>query len=67
MYEQHKLIRDGAPSPAFSYGGTAEFRDPIYDGVGPRTSADGSSKLSLNQSGGGRHAILDTGVYILHN
>jgi len=46
------VSRDGAPSPAFSYGGTAEFRDPIYDGVGPRTSADGSSKLSLNQSGG---------------
>jgi len=44
--------RDAAPSPAFSYGGVAEHRDPIYDGVGPRTSADGSSKLSLNHSQG---------------
>jgi len=45
--------RDAAPSPAFSYGGpVTEHRDPIYDGVGPRTSADGSSKLSLNQSQG---------------
>ncbi|QQP48774.1 Uncharacterized protein FKW44_009197, partial [Caligus rogercresseyi] len=25
-------------------------REPIYDGVGPRTSADGSSRLSLNKS-----------------
>jgi len=39
------LPRD-SPSPAPS-----TFRhDPIYDGVGPRTSADGSSKLSLNRS-----------------
>lgn len=41
-------VRDGpardTPSPVSS------FRDPIYDGVGPRTSADGSSKLSLNRS-----------------
>ncbi|XP_040567289.1 uncharacterized protein [Lepeophtheirus salmonis] len=26
------------------------YREPIYDGVGPRTSADGSSRLSLNKS-----------------
>jgi len=32
------------PSPAFS------LRDPIYDGVGPRTSADGSSSINLNKS-----------------
>jgi len=32
------------PSPAFS------LRDPIYDGVGPRTSADGSSIINLNKS-----------------
>jgi len=36
-------VRD-TPSPSCS------LRDPIYDGVGPRTSADGSSKLSLNRS-----------------
>ena len=31
-------------------------REPIYDGIGPRTSADGSSKLNLNKSltGGGQ-------------
>jgi len=36
------------PSPSFSL---QLAREPIYDGVGPRTSADGSSKLSLNRSG----------------
>jgi len=36
------------PSPSSS-----SFRDPIYDGVGPRTSADGSSSLTLNRSGDG--------------
>lgn len=37
------------PSPCSSqYAGRTEFREPIYDGVGPRTSADGSSKASLN-------------------
>eukprot|EP00088_Acartia_fossae_P010966 TRINITY_DN15496_c0_g3_i1.p1 TRINITY_DN15496_c0_g3~~TRINITY_DN15496_c0_g3_i1.p1 ORF type:complete len:1012 (+),score=235.31 TRINITY_DN15496_c0_g3_i1:132-3167(+) len=54
-----------APSPAFSYGGEqGGARDPIYDGVGPRTSADGSSKLSLNHSqgdGGTPRGHLSTG------
>jgi len=36
-----------SPSPAFSLQGN---RDPIYDGVGPRTSADGSSSVNLNKS-----------------
>jgi len=39
------------PSPAFS------LRDPIYDGVGPRTGASGSSSVDLNKS-------LDNGVAI---
>jgi len=41
------------PSPAFSLslaGSCAAARDPIYDGVGPRTSADGSSVINLNKS-----------------
>lgn len=37
------------PSPSLSqFAGRTEFREPIYDGVGPRTSADGSSKANLN-------------------
>ena len=36
-----------SPSPAFSL---RDNRDPIYDGVGPRTSADGSSSINLNKS-----------------
>jgi len=36
-----------SPSPAFSL---RDNRDPIYDGVGPRTSADGSSSVNLNKS-----------------
>jgi len=35
------------PSPAFSL---RDQRDPVYDGVGPRTSADGSSHRDLNKS-----------------
>jgi hypothetical protein len=35
------------PSPAFSL---RDQRDPVYDGVGPRTSADGSSSVNLNKS-----------------
>ena len=37
-------VRD-TPSPSASASSMAAPRDPVYDGVGPRTSADGSSKL----------------------
>ena len=37
------------PSPALSVSMTGA-RDPIYDGVGPRTSATGSSVTNLNKS-----------------
>jgi hypothetical protein len=37
------------PSPSSSTMSRTE-REPIYDGIGPRTSADGSSRLSLNKS-----------------
>jgi len=43
---QAQVPRD-TPSPAFSL---TLARDPIYDGVGPRTSANGSSHLDLNKS-----------------
>lgn len=45
------LPRD-TPSPGGSsvVSGVSGLREPIYDGVGPRTSADGSSRLHLNQS-----------------
>ena len=60
-----------APSPAFSYGGEqGGARDPIYDGVGPRTSADGSSKLSLNHSQGGNKFVLEAQILcnsLFHN
>ena len=44
-------------------GLTKADREPIYDGIGPRTSADGSSRLNLNKSmlgnggGGGGHQV----------
>ncbi len=40
------------PSPAGSTASAAATanREPIYDGIGPRTSADGSSRLNLNKS-----------------
>jgi len=45
---QGTFTRD-SPSPCLSqFSGRTEFREPIYDGVGPRTSADGSSKANLN-------------------
>ena len=44
------LPRD-TPSPGgSSVSSAAVLREPIYDGVGPRTSADGSSRLNLNNS-----------------
>ena len=44
------LPRD-TPSPGgSSVSSSAALREPIYDGVGPRTSADGSSRLNLNNS-----------------
>ena len=44
------LPRD-TPSPGgSSVSSSAALREPIYDGVGPRTSADGSSRLNLNKS-----------------
>merc|ERR1719188_2346327 len=44
------LPRD-TPSPGgSSVSSGAALREPIYDGVGPRTSADGSSRLNLNKS-----------------
>lgn len=43
------MARD-TPSPAFSLQLQAGTRDPVYDGVGPRTSADGSSSINLNKS-----------------
>ena len=47
------------PSPAFSVSMTGA-RDPIYDGVGPRTSATGSSVTNLNKSVD--NAIIPPGV-----
>ena len=49
--EQQLAVNRDTPSPAFSLGlaaGTGA-RDPIYDGIGPRTSAGGSS-VNLNKS-----------------
>ena len=44
------LPRD-TPSPGgSSVCSSAALREPIYDGIGPRTSADGSSRLNLNKS-----------------
>ena len=44
------LPRD-TPSPGgSSVSSGAALREPIYDGIGPRTSADGSSRLNLNKS-----------------
>jgi hypothetical protein len=37
-----------------------DHRDPIYDGIGPRTSADGSSRISLNNSSNRQPAALLT-------
>ena len=45
---QQMVARD-TPSPAFSVG-LAGARDPIYDGIGPRTSAGGGSSVNLNKS-----------------
>lgn len=45
-----------APTPS-SLGGDTVFRfEPVYDNLGPRTTADGSSVLSLNKSTNGDHA-----------
>ena len=46
------LTRASSITPTPSQVGTASLceREPIYDGVGPRTSADGSSKLSLSST-----------------
>ena len=49
--QQQLAVNRDTPSPAFSLGlaaGTGA-RDPIYDGIGPRTSAGGSS-VNLNKS-----------------
>ena len=42
------LSRD-TPSPGSQFSLSLRA-DPIYDGVGPRTSADGSSVVNLNKS-----------------
>lgn len=44
------LSRSSSVTPTPSQAGGASDREPIYDGVGPRTSADGSSKLSLSST-----------------
>ena len=44
------------PSPVAS----VVAREPIYDGIGPRTSADGSSRLSLNKSASGYNVVASS-------
>jgi hypothetical protein len=44
------LNRASSTTPTPSEIGITSHREPIYDGVGPRTSADGSSRLSLSST-----------------
>ena len=44
------LNRASSTTPTPSQIGITSDREPIYDGVGPRTSADGSSRLSLSST-----------------
>ena len=49
LYATLSRASSTTPTPS-QVGSISEHREPIYDGVGPRTSADGSSKLSLSST-----------------
>ncbi len=52
----------GSASVASRLTATTTFteRDPIYDGIGPRTSADGSSRLCLTKPNKGANSAANT-------